>query len=114
MESLGLFFALAIISSFVCGAIASHLAGEKGYGSTGWFFIGFFTWIVGVIAAAGLPDKKMREIFRNNIPSSTPSPAPEKPIPQAPDKDTWVCRQCFRVSPNSEEECYYCQTKRRT
>lgn len=109
MEFLLIGLSFAVVSSLVCGAVASHLAGEKGYGSTGWFFIGFFTWIVGVIAAAGLPDKKLRELFRNNI----PKPSPAKSIPDAPDPDTWVCGQCFRVNPNSEDECYKCQTKRK-
>jgi len=113
MEFLAVGFLVAIITSFVCGLFCSHLAIEKGYSSGVWFAIGFFTWILGVIAAAGLPDKKLREIFRNNIPTHTPGTPSKRVKPAAPDPDTWVCGQCFRVNPNSEDECYHCQTKRK-
>ena len=39
----------------VCGALAGHIAREKGYSYTGWFACGFFFNILGLIAAAGLP-----------------------------------------------------------
>ena len=117
MEPLAIILIFAAVSCLVCGGVASHLATEKGYNEGTWFLIGFFLWILGVIAAAGLPDKKLREIFRNNIPKNVPTvppkPSAENTVSQPPDPDTWICGKCFRVNPSSDNECYHCQTKRK-
>ena len=42
-------------SMVVCGALSSYVANKKGYPAGVWFAIGFFTSVLGLIAAAGLP-----------------------------------------------------------
>jgi len=50
-----------VLQAIICAALASHLAGQKGYQTTPWGLIGFFFGIIGLIAAAGLPLKSASE-----------------------------------------------------
>jgi hypothetical protein len=43
------------------GFLAAFVAREKGYSYVSWFFIGFFFPVVGLIAAAGLPVKQIKQ-----------------------------------------------------
>jgi hypothetical protein len=50
----------ALLYGFIMGGFCHKLADEKGYEGGFWFFTGFFLGIFALIAAAGLPDKKLR------------------------------------------------------
>ncbi|MEX1138488.1 MAG: hypothetical protein WEF53_03985 [Bacteroidota bacterium] len=50
-------FLLAVMS-FSCGFFTTHVAKLKGYEPIGWFFAGFFFWIIGLIAVIGVPEKQ--------------------------------------------------------
>ncbi len=112
MEFFGFVIAGFLISCIICAGTSAYLASEKGYDSAVWFFIGLFTWAVGIIAAAGLPDKRLRELLHRNAASGPTKVLSKESLPKVHDPDTWVCSKCFRINPNSEEECYKCDTKR--
>lgn len=61
------FFGL-IIYSFVCGFLSSLVGGAKGYPTKHWFWIGFWTGILGLIAATGMPivPEKIESIEKAN------------------------------------------------
>jgi len=43
-----------------CGGLSGALAGVKGFDKTTWFMAGLFFGPVGLIAAAGLPDRRAK------------------------------------------------------
>ena len=53
-------FFIFLIIWVACAFFSSNVAKAKGYSSSSWFFAGFFFGIFALIAAAGLPDKKLR------------------------------------------------------
>ncbi|MFZ1081959.1 MAG: hypothetical protein WAO19_08535 [Candidatus Kryptoniota bacterium] len=55
IQAIGLLFVL--VGMLGSAFVASYVAGEKGYPSGTWFFIGLFLPLVGLIGAAGLPNK---------------------------------------------------------
>ena len=56
---------LVIVIGWVASAIlCAILANEKGYVPVAWFFGGLFFGFFALIAAAGLPDKKLRKYIR--------------------------------------------------
>ena len=57
------FLVLVIVwffSAFFCGEVAS----QKGYSGIAWFIGGLFFGFIALIAAAGLPDRKLRKYIR--------------------------------------------------
>lgn len=56
----GITYLLIFVQAVVCAAVAGDLATKKGYEAGGYSALGFFFSIIGVIAAAGLPDKYLR------------------------------------------------------
>ena len=54
---------LWIITGFTAGVVAS----DKGHGFGSWTFVGLFLGPLGLIAAAGLSDQKLREYIRRTI-----------------------------------------------
>lgn len=42
------------IFAIICGALTAEVAGSKGRVAANWFWLGFFTNLLGLIAAAGL------------------------------------------------------------
>ena len=61
---LGLSAFLGVLSIFlVTGALSSELARLKGHSSIRWFICGLFLGPMGVLAAVGLPDLKLRKIL---------------------------------------------------
>jgi hypothetical protein len=102
METLVLGLLFLIVSALVCASLSAYIAGEKGYSSVIWFFLGLFLLIAGLIAAAGLPDRLSR--LEKEVRSD----------PKMPGDDTsWVCSKCFRTNPGTEIECLKCRSKRR-
>ena len=60
MGFLALLLFFAFVIGMICGACASYLSSEKGYTGAGWFMLGFFLGIIGLLVAVGLPDKHAR------------------------------------------------------
>ncbi len=56
----GVLFIAAIVSGTAC----HWLAVEKGYSGCSAFLVGFFFSLLGLIAYAGLPDKKSQELLK--------------------------------------------------
>lgn len=51
------FWIAVTVQAVVCGALSAHIADSKGHNSVSWFFVGLLFGILGLIAAAGLPDR---------------------------------------------------------
>lgn len=50
-----------VLLCFGCGGFAATCANQKGYEGFAWFFAGLIFGPVGLLGAAGLPDKRLRE-----------------------------------------------------
>ena len=59
---MAIFFLLILWS--ICGFLAASVASEKGYSYASWFIAGLLFSVLALIAAAGLPDKKLRRYIR--------------------------------------------------
>ena len=59
---MALFFILVI--GVIAGFLASNIASDKGHDGSSWFFAGFLFGPLGLIAAAGLSDRKLRKYIR--------------------------------------------------
>ena len=57
-------FFLLLIFGAITGFLSSNVASDKGHDGTAWFFTGFFLGPLGLIAAAGLSDRKLRKYIR--------------------------------------------------
>ena len=57
------FFAF-IVLGFISGFLASTVAADKGHDGSKWYFAGFLFGPLGVIAASGLSDRKLRRYIR--------------------------------------------------
>lgn len=57
--------ALIALQAIACGGFCYTLAKAKGHGGWSWFFAGLFFSIVGVIAAAGLPDLRVHDLLES-------------------------------------------------
>ena len=55
---MGLLLVLAL--AFICAGLSGTIAFAKGWVSASWFMAGFFFGPLGLIAAAGLPDRRLR------------------------------------------------------
>jgi len=59
------FIILVIIFAFVFGSLAGHVAGSKGCDSGSWSVIGFLFGPIGLIAACGLPDRRLHGYLKS-------------------------------------------------
>jgi len=78
---------LLILQALISGGLAAFVADKKGYKAGSWFACGFFFGILGLIAAAGLPGKKLEdrnEVFRKKCPDCA----------EYIRKEALVCRYC--------------------
>jgi len=50
-----------IVWCLICPILSASIASKKGYSGGGWFAISFFFGIIGLIAATGLPDRKIQD-----------------------------------------------------
>ena len=57
-------FLLLIVISLITASLASSIAEDKGHQAFNWCLAGFFFGPLGLIAAAGLSDKKLRKYIR--------------------------------------------------
>ena len=58
-------FLIVMVFIFIpCGAMASSIAFNKGFNRITWFLAGFFLGPLGLIGAAGMPDKTQRRYLR--------------------------------------------------
>ena len=65
MEGLiGTYFLALLISAVICGYLTRAVAKDKAHNGTDWFWGGFFLGPLGLIAAAGLSDRKLRNYIR--------------------------------------------------
>lgn len=53
-------FFLVLVLSCISAGLSSSIASAKGWGSSNWLLAGLFFGPLGLIAAAGLPDRKLR------------------------------------------------------
>ena len=60
MELFFVFIIVWLSAGFYCGQVAH----QKGYSGTAWAIGGFFFGFIALIAAAGLPDRKLRKYIR--------------------------------------------------
>ena len=59
-------FFIFLIVWFACAMYASVVASEKGYKGFNWMIGGFFFGFLALIAVAGLPDKKLHSLLKQN------------------------------------------------
>ena len=59
-------FFIFLIFWFACAMYASVVASEKGYKGFKWMIGGFFFGFLALIAVAGLPDKKLHSLLKQN------------------------------------------------
>ena len=57
-------FFVWLVTSFVCGYIAGEVAVSKKWAGIKWMILGFLFGPLGVIGAAGLPDRQVRKTLR--------------------------------------------------
>ena len=57
MEIFAIAGALWLVSAFAAGFLTAEVADSKGRNYNSWFVVGFLTGVLGLIAAAGLPDE---------------------------------------------------------
>lgn len=57
------FFFILVIGA-IAGFLASNIASDKGHDGSSWFFAGLLFGPLGLIAAAGLSDRKLRKYIR--------------------------------------------------
>ena len=62
-KPVGFFFFLLILS-ITCGFLAGSVAKSKGWGGTSWFWAGFLLGPLGLLGAAGMPDRLLRKYLR--------------------------------------------------
>lgn len=53
---------ILVLLAIVCAALSSSVAKKKGHSGDTWGTIGFFFGVLGLIAAAGLPDKRAMQV----------------------------------------------------
>jgi hypothetical protein len=56
---------LLLVLCTVCGGLSALVAGTKGWNESVWFLIGFLFGPFGLIAAAGMPDRRVRTFLRH-------------------------------------------------
>ncbi len=66
-SSIGSLFLFTFVFGLPCGFLTASLANDKGYSPWRWFAGGLLFNILGLIAAAGLPDKLLRKQLREVI-----------------------------------------------
>ena len=59
-----MFFLVALLTGVITAYLSSAVAKDKGHDGTPWFWGGFFFGPLGLIAAAGLSDRKLRNYIR--------------------------------------------------
>ena len=59
-----MFFLVALLTGVITAYLSSAVAKDKGHDGTPWFWGGFFFGPLGLIAAAGLSDRKLRRYIR--------------------------------------------------
>ena len=68
-SSIGSLFFFTFVFGIPCGLLCSSLANNKGYNPWRWFACGVLFNLLGLIAAAGLPDRilrnQLREVLEN-------------------------------------------------
>ena len=58
--------AIALLLGWIAsGFLASSIASTKGWSGVNWFLAGFLFGPIGLIAAAGLPDRRLRTYLRH-------------------------------------------------
>ena len=57
-------FVALLLAAIPCGFFASEVASGKGYSGTNWFIAGLLFGPLGLIAAAGLSDRRLRKYIR--------------------------------------------------
>ena len=55
---------LVLVFVIACGLLAMAVADDKGHSGFNWFLVGLFLGPVGLLAAAGLGDRKLRRYQR--------------------------------------------------
>jgi hypothetical protein len=55
---------IALVFGIVCGSLSSSVAESKGCSSGPWFWAGLFLGPIGLIAACGMPDRRLRHYLR--------------------------------------------------
>jgi len=63
-SSIGSIFFITFVFGIPCGLLCSSLAISKGYNPWKWFACGVLLNLFGLIAAAGLPDRLLRNQLR--------------------------------------------------
>ena len=66
-SSIGSLFLFTFVFGLPCGLLCASLANNKGYSPWRWFAGGVLFNILGLIAAAGLPDKLLRNQLREAL-----------------------------------------------
>ena len=84
-------FFFILIIGLIAGFLASNIASDKGHNATSWFCAGFLLGPLGLIAAAGLSDRKSRKYIRQigEKQDAIPPEKEDKPVP--------VSREMFDV-----------------
>ena len=69
------FWLVVVVQAFICAALSSFLASEKGYGGGAWAAIGFFLGVLGLVAAAGLPPLPEQAFLSNESLAAAEAPS---------------------------------------
>ncbi len=59
-----MFFLVALLTGVITAYLSSAVAKDKGHDGTPWFWAGFFLGPLGLLAAVGLSDKRLRNYIR--------------------------------------------------
>ena len=89
-----------IIFCVICGFITGGVAASKGRSSVGWFFVGFFLDILGIIIVACLSDENQRTQLQSQIDELRES------------EKKWVCVSCGCFNPLTNSFCSSCGKER--
>jgi hypothetical protein len=100
-------FLLVIVLCCICAGLSSSIASTKGWGAFNWLVSGFLFGPLGLIAAAGLPDRKLQHYLlelskQNGISPESLELDPVESIPQVGPGN--VEEHDFKTDPLTSEE----------
>lgn len=99
---------------FVFGHFTRKIAEGKGYSSMGYFWLGFFLNLIGLIIASCLRDQSAA--VQNSYESTHPSASPYHNIrmssPAPTSSGSWTCAFCQSSNPSNLNYCLSCRRDR--
>jgi len=105
--SYGIIFILHLALSCLIGYFTHKIATDKGYYSAGYFWLGFFLGMIGIIIAACLTDQRQYDSPRYL--ASSEKPYYERSARERGVTSAWECGYCHQKNSKNLTYCTYCR-----